>query len=58
MQKEFSKTYYMLRMFDSPIIKPGDPIPKPHMTSVPMPMRDFRVSPTNNIVGNLTQNSD
>ena len=31
-------------MFDSPIIKPGDPIPKPHMTSVPLPLRDFRVS--------------
>ena len=43
----------MLRMFDSPIIKPGDPIPKPHMTSVPMPMRDFRVSQTKNIAGNL-----
>ena len=38
----------MPRMFDSPIIKPGDPIPKPQMTSVPMPMRDFRVSLTKN----------
>ena len=43
----------MLRMFDSPIIKPGDPIPKPHMTSVPMPIRDFRVSLKKNIVEDI-----